>query len=93
MGCASTLSLDERGQIKVLSTASYMVKQIANVVKRSRKAIMNFLRHQEEYGKFYGQRRVARSASLEPVRLVTLVLQKLRCGECWRSIPILFDHG
>uniref|UniRef100_A0A1I7X5M2 HTH_Tnp_Tc3_1 domain-containing protein n=2 Tax=Heterorhabditis bacteriophora TaxID=37862 RepID=A0A1I7X5M2_HETBA len=50
MGRASTLSLHERGQIKVLSTTGYTVKQIADVVKRSRKAIMNFLRHQEEYG-------------------------------------------
>uniref|UniRef100_A0A1I7X8G7 DDE_3 domain-containing protein n=1 Tax=Heterorhabditis bacteriophora TaxID=37862 RepID=A0A1I7X8G7_HETBA len=36
-------------QIKALSTAGYTVKRIADVVKRSRKAIMNFLRHQEEY--------------------------------------------
>uniref|UniRef100_A0A1I7XGP6 Transposase n=1 Tax=Heterorhabditis bacteriophora TaxID=37862 RepID=A0A1I7XGP6_HETBA len=50
MDRASTLSLYERGQIKVLSTIGYTVKQIADVVKRSRKAIMNFLRHQEEYG-------------------------------------------
>uniref|UniRef100_A0A1I7X375 Transposable element Tc3 transposase n=1 Tax=Heterorhabditis bacteriophora TaxID=37862 RepID=A0A1I7X375_HETBA len=50
MGRASTLSLHERGQIKALSTAGYTVKQIADVIKRSRKAIMNFLRHQEEYG-------------------------------------------
>uniref|UniRef100_A0A1I7XTG5 HTH_Tnp_Tc3_1 domain-containing protein n=1 Tax=Heterorhabditis bacteriophora TaxID=37862 RepID=A0A1I7XTG5_HETBA len=46
---AFTLSLHERGQIKVLSTAGYTVKQIADVVKRSRKAIINFLRYQEEY--------------------------------------------
>uniref|UniRef100_A0A1I7XVJ2 DDE_3 domain-containing protein n=1 Tax=Heterorhabditis bacteriophora TaxID=37862 RepID=A0A1I7XVJ2_HETBA len=50
MGRASTRSLDERGHIKVLSTTGYTVKQIADVVKRSGKAIMNFLRHQEEYG-------------------------------------------
>uniref|UniRef100_A0A1I7XAW7 HTH_Tnp_Tc3_1 domain-containing protein n=1 Tax=Heterorhabditis bacteriophora TaxID=37862 RepID=A0A1I7XAW7_HETBA len=50
MGRASTLSLHERGQIKVLSTTGYTVKRIADDVKRSRKAIMNFLRHQEEYG-------------------------------------------
>uniref|UniRef100_A0A1I7X5H2 HTH_Tnp_Tc3_1 domain-containing protein n=1 Tax=Heterorhabditis bacteriophora TaxID=37862 RepID=A0A1I7X5H2_HETBA len=50
MGRASTPSLHERGQIKVLSTAGYTVKQIADVIKRSRKAIMNFLYHQEEYG-------------------------------------------
>uniref|UniRef100_A0A1I7XJL1 HTH_38 domain-containing protein n=1 Tax=Heterorhabditis bacteriophora TaxID=37862 RepID=A0A1I7XJL1_HETBA len=49
MGRASPLSLDERGQIKVLSTTGYTVKQIADVVKHSRKDIMNFLRHQEEY--------------------------------------------
>uniref|UniRef100_A0A1I7XW22 HTH_38 domain-containing protein n=1 Tax=Heterorhabditis bacteriophora TaxID=37862 RepID=A0A1I7XW22_HETBA len=50
MGRASTLSLHERYQIKSLSTTGYTVKQIADVVKRSGKAIMNFLRHQEEYG-------------------------------------------
>uniref|UniRef100_A0A1I7X8H1 HTH luxR-type domain-containing protein n=1 Tax=Heterorhabditis bacteriophora TaxID=37862 RepID=A0A1I7X8H1_HETBA len=33
MGRASTLSLHERGQIKVLSTAGYTVKQIADVVR------------------------------------------------------------
>uniref|UniRef100_A0A1I7XDH1 HTH_Tnp_Tc3_1 domain-containing protein n=1 Tax=Heterorhabditis bacteriophora TaxID=37862 RepID=A0A1I7XDH1_HETBA len=49
MGRASTLSLHERRQIKVLSTTGYTVKRSANVVKRYRKAIMNFLRHQEEY--------------------------------------------
>uniref|UniRef100_A0A1I7XJC8 HTH_Tnp_Tc3_1 domain-containing protein n=1 Tax=Heterorhabditis bacteriophora TaxID=37862 RepID=A0A1I7XJC8_HETBA len=104
MGRVSTRSLDERGQIKVLSTTGYTVKQIADVVKRSRKAIMNFLRHQEEYGtkkssgrpgkmnghekrKFCGLRRITRSASLEPVGLVALMLQKLRCGECWTSVP------
>uniref|UniRef100_A0A1I7X0V8 HTH_Tnp_Tc3_1 domain-containing protein n=1 Tax=Heterorhabditis bacteriophora TaxID=37862 RepID=A0A1I7X0V8_HETBA len=106
MGRVSTRSLDERGQIKVLSTTGYTVKQIADVVKRSRKAIMNFLRHQEEYGtkkssgrpgkmnghekrKFCGLRRITRSASLEPVGLVALMLQKLRCGECWTSCPQL----
>uniref|UniRef100_A0A1I7WCX8 HTH_38 domain-containing protein n=1 Tax=Heterorhabditis bacteriophora TaxID=37862 RepID=A0A1I7WCX8_HETBA len=50
MDRSPTLSLHERGQIKVLSTTGYTVKQIADVVKRSKKAIMNFLRHQEEYG-------------------------------------------
>uniref|UniRef100_A0A1I7WGF0 HTH_Tnp_Tc3_1 domain-containing protein n=1 Tax=Heterorhabditis bacteriophora TaxID=37862 RepID=A0A1I7WGF0_HETBA len=50
MGPASTLSLHERGQIKALSTTGYPLKRIADVVKRSRKDIMNFLRHQEEYG-------------------------------------------
>uniref|UniRef100_A0A1I7WET0 HTH_38 domain-containing protein n=1 Tax=Heterorhabditis bacteriophora TaxID=37862 RepID=A0A1I7WET0_HETBA len=50
MGRVSTLSLHERGRIKVLSTTGHTVKQIADVVKRSRKTIMNFLRHQEEYG-------------------------------------------
>uniref|UniRef100_A0A1I7W8Z3 HTH_Tnp_Tc3_1 domain-containing protein n=1 Tax=Heterorhabditis bacteriophora TaxID=37862 RepID=A0A1I7W8Z3_HETBA len=50
MGRASTLSLHERGQIKVLSTTGYTVKRSADVVKRSTKAIMNFLCHQEEYG-------------------------------------------
>uniref|UniRef100_A0A1I7X9X6 HTH_Tnp_Tc3_1 domain-containing protein n=1 Tax=Heterorhabditis bacteriophora TaxID=37862 RepID=A0A1I7X9X6_HETBA len=50
MGRASTLSLHERGQIKVLSTTDYTVKLSADVVKHSRKAIMNFLRNQEEYG-------------------------------------------
>uniref|UniRef100_A0A1I7WZF0 HTH_Tnp_Tc3_2 domain-containing protein n=1 Tax=Heterorhabditis bacteriophora TaxID=37862 RepID=A0A1I7WZF0_HETBA len=50
MSCASTLSLHERGQIKVLSTTAYTVKRSADVVKRSRKPIMNFLCHQEKYG-------------------------------------------
>uniref|UniRef100_A0A1I7XIE3 HTH_Tnp_Tc3_1 domain-containing protein n=1 Tax=Heterorhabditis bacteriophora TaxID=37862 RepID=A0A1I7XIE3_HETBA len=50
VGRTSTLSLHERGQNKALSTTGYSVKQIAEVVKCSRKAIMNFLRHQEEYG-------------------------------------------
>uniref|UniRef100_A0A1I7XRC8 HTH_Tnp_Tc3_1 domain-containing protein n=1 Tax=Heterorhabditis bacteriophora TaxID=37862 RepID=A0A1I7XRC8_HETBA len=49
MGRASTLTLHERGQIKVLSTTGYTVKQIADVLKRFRKAIMNFLRLQEEH--------------------------------------------
>uniref|UniRef100_A0A1I7X5Q6 HTH_Tnp_Tc3_1 domain-containing protein n=1 Tax=Heterorhabditis bacteriophora TaxID=37862 RepID=A0A1I7X5Q6_HETBA len=50
MSHAFTLSLHERGQIKVLSTTGFTVKRIADVVKRSRKALMNFLRHQEESG-------------------------------------------
>uniref|UniRef100_A0A1I7XC24 DDE_3 domain-containing protein n=1 Tax=Heterorhabditis bacteriophora TaxID=37862 RepID=A0A1I7XC24_HETBA len=55
---------------KLLST-SYTVKQIADVVKRSGKAIMNSLRNQEEYGtkKSSGRpsklRRIGRSASME----------------------------
>uniref|UniRef100_A0A1I7XLY3 HTH_Tnp_Tc3_1 domain-containing protein n=1 Tax=Heterorhabditis bacteriophora TaxID=37862 RepID=A0A1I7XLY3_HETBA len=49
MGRASTLALHERGQMKAPSTAGHSVKQIADVVKHSRKAIINFLRHQEEY--------------------------------------------
>uniref|UniRef100_A0A1I7X056 Helix-turn-helix domain-containing protein n=1 Tax=Heterorhabditis bacteriophora TaxID=37862 RepID=A0A1I7X056_HETBA len=36
MGCVSTLSLHERGQIKALSTTGYTVKRIEDVVKRSR---------------------------------------------------------
>uniref|UniRef100_A0A1I7X6V3 DDE_3 domain-containing protein n=1 Tax=Heterorhabditis bacteriophora TaxID=37862 RepID=A0A1I7X6V3_HETBA len=50
MGTASTSSLYERGQIEVLSTTGYTVKRIADVVKRSGKAITNFLRHQSDYG-------------------------------------------
>uniref|UniRef100_A0A1I7WS62 HTH_Tnp_Tc3_1 domain-containing protein n=1 Tax=Heterorhabditis bacteriophora TaxID=37862 RepID=A0A1I7WS62_HETBA len=50
MGRAPKLSLHERYQIKALSTAGHSVKQISDVVKRSRKALMNFLRHEEEYG-------------------------------------------
>uniref|UniRef100_A0A1I7XQ78 HTH_38 domain-containing protein n=1 Tax=Heterorhabditis bacteriophora TaxID=37862 RepID=A0A1I7XQ78_HETBA len=46
---ASTLSLHERGRIKVLSTTGYTVKQIADVVKRSKESIMNFLPLREEY--------------------------------------------
>uniref|UniRef100_A0A1I7XK90 HTH_Tnp_Tc3_1 domain-containing protein n=1 Tax=Heterorhabditis bacteriophora TaxID=37862 RepID=A0A1I7XK90_HETBA len=49
MGRAPKLSQHERGKVEVLSTAGYRVKQIADVVKRSRKIIMNFLRHQEKY--------------------------------------------
>uniref|UniRef100_A0A1I7XKL2 HTH_Tnp_Tc3_1 domain-containing protein n=1 Tax=Heterorhabditis bacteriophora TaxID=37862 RepID=A0A1I7XKL2_HETBA len=93
MGRAPRLSQHERGKIEALSTAGYRVKQIFYVVKRSRKAIMDFLRHQEEYrtrkssgrpsklndrekGQFCGQRRIARQASMECVRTVTLMLQK-----------------
>uniref|UniRef100_A0A1I7XUM6 Exonuclease domain-containing protein n=1 Tax=Heterorhabditis bacteriophora TaxID=37862 RepID=A0A1I7XUM6_HETBA len=43
MGRAPKLSLHERGQTKALSTTDYTVKQIADVVKRSRKLIMNFI--------------------------------------------------
>uniref|UniRef100_A0A1I7XL86 Calmodulin n=1 Tax=Heterorhabditis bacteriophora TaxID=37862 RepID=A0A1I7XL86_HETBA len=43
-------SQHEGRQIKALSTAGCTVKQIADVVKRSRKAIMNPLHLQEEYG-------------------------------------------
>uniref|UniRef100_A0A1I7XF61 HTH_Tnp_Tc3_1 domain-containing protein n=1 Tax=Heterorhabditis bacteriophora TaxID=37862 RepID=A0A1I7XF61_HETBA len=50
MSRAFTLSLHEKGLIKVLSTIGYTLKRIADVVKRSRKAIMNFLCHQEEHG-------------------------------------------
>uniref|UniRef100_A0A1I7WUW1 HTH_38 domain-containing protein n=1 Tax=Heterorhabditis bacteriophora TaxID=37862 RepID=A0A1I7WUW1_HETBA len=50
MGRASTLSLHKRSQIKALSTTGYTMKQIANIFERSRKAIMNLLHHQEEYG-------------------------------------------
>uniref|UniRef100_A0A1I7X8R1 Uncharacterized protein n=1 Tax=Heterorhabditis bacteriophora TaxID=37862 RepID=A0A1I7X8R1_HETBA len=46
-----------------------------------------------EKEKFCGQRRVARSASLKSVGLVALMLQNLRCGEFWTSVPILSDHG
>uniref|UniRef100_A0A1I7XCT0 Solute carrier family 12 member 9 n=1 Tax=Heterorhabditis bacteriophora TaxID=37862 RepID=A0A1I7XCT0_HETBA len=48
MGCASTASPYERGQIKALATAGYTVKQISDVVKRSRKPIMDFLHFTEE---------------------------------------------
>uniref|UniRef100_A0A1I7XK52 Reverse transcriptase domain-containing protein n=1 Tax=Heterorhabditis bacteriophora TaxID=37862 RepID=A0A1I7XK52_HETBA len=41
MGRASPLSLHERGQIKPLSTTGYTVKQLADVVNRFWKAIMN----------------------------------------------------
>uniref|UniRef100_A0A1I7X335 TGc domain-containing protein n=1 Tax=Heterorhabditis bacteriophora TaxID=37862 RepID=A0A1I7X335_HETBA len=39
--------------------------------------------------KFCGLRRITRSASLEPVGLVALMLQKLRCGESCTSCPQL----
>uniref|UniRef100_A0A1I7XFW1 Helix-turn-helix domain-containing protein n=1 Tax=Heterorhabditis bacteriophora TaxID=37862 RepID=A0A1I7XFW1_HETBA len=41
MGRASTLSLHERGQIKVLSTAGYTVKQIADVKSSGRPIKLN----------------------------------------------------
>uniref|UniRef100_A0A1I7XDH9 HTH_Tnp_Tc3_1 domain-containing protein n=1 Tax=Heterorhabditis bacteriophora TaxID=37862 RepID=A0A1I7XDH9_HETBA len=47
---APKLSQHERGQIKALSTAGFKVKRIADVLKRSRRPIMNFLRLQEEFG-------------------------------------------
>uniref|UniRef100_A0A1I7WXY3 HTH_Tnp_Tc3_1 domain-containing protein n=1 Tax=Heterorhabditis bacteriophora TaxID=37862 RepID=A0A1I7WXY3_HETBA len=50
MGRLSSLSLHERGQIKVLSTSGYTVKRSADVLKRSRRTIKNFLRLQGEYG-------------------------------------------
>uniref|UniRef100_A0A1I7XGF6 HTH_Tnp_Tc3_1 domain-containing protein n=1 Tax=Heterorhabditis bacteriophora TaxID=37862 RepID=A0A1I7XGF6_HETBA len=50
MGRAPKLILHEGNQMKVLPTAGHTVKRIADVFKRSRKAIMNFLRHQEKYG-------------------------------------------
>uniref|UniRef100_A0A1I7XSU7 HTH_7 domain-containing protein n=1 Tax=Heterorhabditis bacteriophora TaxID=37862 RepID=A0A1I7XSU7_HETBA len=81
MGRAPTPSLHERSQIKALSTAGYSLKQIADVVKCSRKATEKFLRLQEEYGQFCGQRQIARLASTEFVGLVASMLQKLRCGE------------
>uniref|UniRef100_A0A1I7WQC2 Transposable element Tc1 transposase n=1 Tax=Heterorhabditis bacteriophora TaxID=37862 RepID=A0A1I7WQC2_HETBA len=37
-------------------------------------------------GQFCVQRRIGRLASLESVGLVALVLQKLRCRECWTSV-------
>uniref|UniRef100_A0A1I7XKW1 HTH_38 domain-containing protein n=1 Tax=Heterorhabditis bacteriophora TaxID=37862 RepID=A0A1I7XKW1_HETBA len=48
--------------------------------------------NERKKGKFYGLRRITRSASLEPVGLVALMLQKLRCGEFRTSVPILSDH-
>uniref|UniRef100_A0A1I7XP88 HTH_7 domain-containing protein n=1 Tax=Heterorhabditis bacteriophora TaxID=37862 RepID=A0A1I7XP88_HETBA len=54
MGRAPKLSQHERDQIKALSTVGYRVKQIADVVKCSRKAVTDFLRLQKEYA----QRRV-----------------------------------
>uniref|UniRef100_A0A1I7XD61 HTH_Tnp_Tc3_1 domain-containing protein n=2 Tax=Heterorhabditis bacteriophora TaxID=37862 RepID=A0A1I7XD61_HETBA len=51
MGCASTASPYERGQIKALATAGYTVKQISDVVKRSRKPIMDFLRQRKNRDK------------------------------------------
>uniref|UniRef100_A0A1I7W6M8 DDE_3 domain-containing protein n=1 Tax=Heterorhabditis bacteriophora TaxID=37862 RepID=A0A1I7W6M8_HETBA len=41
MGRASTLSLDGRGQIKILSTAGYTVKQIADVKSSGRPGQLN----------------------------------------------------
>uniref|UniRef100_A0A1I7X0D2 HTH_Tnp_Tc3_1 domain-containing protein n=1 Tax=Heterorhabditis bacteriophora TaxID=37862 RepID=A0A1I7X0D2_HETBA len=82
MGRACTLSLDERGQIKVLSTTGYTVKQIADVVKRSRKAIMNFLRHEEEYGtrksiRWSWKRTILRTASNNTISIVGI---RRTCG-------------
>uniref|UniRef100_A0A1I7WXQ4 HTH_Tnp_Tc3_1 domain-containing protein n=1 Tax=Heterorhabditis bacteriophora TaxID=37862 RepID=A0A1I7WXQ4_HETBA len=82
MGRASTLSLHERGQIKVLSTAGYTVKQIADVKSSGRPSKLNDCEKRTI---------LRRLASLESVGLVALMLQKLRCGEFWRNIRILFD--
>uniref|UniRef100_A0A1I7XJ30 Uncharacterized protein n=1 Tax=Heterorhabditis bacteriophora TaxID=37862 RepID=A0A1I7XJ30_HETBA len=50
MEMSSKMIQHKRDQIKVPSTTAYTVKRSADVVKRSRKPIMNFLCHQEEYG-------------------------------------------
>uniref|UniRef100_A0A1I7W8V9 HTH_38 domain-containing protein n=1 Tax=Heterorhabditis bacteriophora TaxID=37862 RepID=A0A1I7W8V9_HETBA len=41
MGRASTLTLHERGQIKILSTTGYTVKQIADVKSSGRPSKLN----------------------------------------------------
>uniref|UniRef100_A0A1I7WCD8 HTH_Tnp_Tc3_1 domain-containing protein n=1 Tax=Heterorhabditis bacteriophora TaxID=37862 RepID=A0A1I7WCD8_HETBA len=79
MGRASTLSLHERGQIKVLSTTGYTVKQIADVLKRFRK------KSSGRPSKLNDCEKRTILPLLESVGLVALVLQKLRCGECWTS--------
>uniref|UniRef100_A0A1I7XB50 Uncharacterized protein n=1 Tax=Heterorhabditis bacteriophora TaxID=37862 RepID=A0A1I7XB50_HETBA len=38
------------------------------------------------------KKRILRAASLESVGIMELMLQKLRCGECWTHIPILYDN-
>uniref|UniRef100_A0A1I7XPE1 HTH_38 domain-containing protein n=1 Tax=Heterorhabditis bacteriophora TaxID=37862 RepID=A0A1I7XPE1_HETBA len=48
MGRALKLSLHERGQVKALSTVRYTVKQIADIVKHSRKAVSSCLLRSEE---------------------------------------------
>uniref|UniRef100_A0A1I7XBN7 HTH_38 domain-containing protein n=1 Tax=Heterorhabditis bacteriophora TaxID=37862 RepID=A0A1I7XBN7_HETBA len=68
MGHAFTLSIHERYQIKALSTAGYTVKRIADVVKRSRNAIMNFLRHQEEYGTKKSSGRSSKTTNIVGIR-------------------------
>uniref|UniRef100_A0A1I7WB19 Helix-turn-helix domain-containing protein n=1 Tax=Heterorhabditis bacteriophora TaxID=37862 RepID=A0A1I7WB19_HETBA len=80
MDRSPTLSLHERGQIKVLSTTGYTVKQIADV-STGRPSKLN----DGEKGKFCGLRRITRSAPMKSVGLMTLMLHKLR-------VQILSDH-
>uniref|UniRef100_A0A1I7WJI3 Uncharacterized protein n=1 Tax=Heterorhabditis bacteriophora TaxID=37862 RepID=A0A1I7WJI3_HETBA len=70
------------------------------------KAIMNFLRRQEEYGtkkssgrpsklndrKFCGLRRITRSASMKSVGHVPLMPQNLRCGELFQYCPMTTEE-
>uniref|UniRef100_A0A1I7WEB5 HTH_38 domain-containing protein n=1 Tax=Heterorhabditis bacteriophora TaxID=37862 RepID=A0A1I7WEB5_HETBA len=89
MGRTSTLSLHERDQIKALSTVGYTVKQITDVVKRSKKKSSGrpSKLNDREKKKFCERRRITRSASTKSIGLVALMLQKLPCGECWTSVP------
>uniref|UniRef100_A0A1I7WV67 DDE_Tnp_1_7 domain-containing protein n=1 Tax=Heterorhabditis bacteriophora TaxID=37862 RepID=A0A1I7WV67_HETBA len=61
-------------EVKPLSTAGYTVKQIADVVKRSRKANINSLRHRQEYG--------SKKCSRQPASNNTINISEVRriCG-------------
>uniref|UniRef100_A0A1I7WR88 HTH_38 domain-containing protein n=1 Tax=Heterorhabditis bacteriophora TaxID=37862 RepID=A0A1I7WR88_HETBA len=64
MGHAPKLGQHERGQIKALSTTGCTVKQIADVVKRCRKAVSNSLLLQE-YGTSKSSGRLAKLSGRE----------------------------
>uniref|UniRef100_A0A1I7WSU6 Helitron_like_N domain-containing protein n=1 Tax=Heterorhabditis bacteriophora TaxID=37862 RepID=A0A1I7WSU6_HETBA len=75
------LSLQEKSQIKALSTIGYTMKQTSKLNDCRKK------------GKFYGLRKVAQLAPMKPVGLVALMFTKLQCRECWTSCPQLTqDH-
>uniref|UniRef100_A0A1I7X4Z0 Tick transposon n=1 Tax=Heterorhabditis bacteriophora TaxID=37862 RepID=A0A1I7X4Z0_HETBA len=74
--------LHEGGQVKALSTAGYTEKQIVDVVKRSGKAIRDFLCLQEEYGTrrsigWSWKRTILRTASNNTISIIGI---RTTCG-------------